>query len=765
MDLHAMSVSPPGAGGASSPAAFPPRSADSNCSSPSMMEGMLGAAPSVVGPPGNASDILAMPCARQGASARSVVATFLCSQCGKTLPISMGFAKGAQMWCFKDNASYNALQVRWTKVAALKQWWKSLSPEQKRAWFNKWQVMSGKRNFDEILYSESQTTGADDMLDVIDRWLPWSAYLREGLMRPGATEMQLQLEFQEAVNNRRHQCKFVLGEWCVPVFAGLERRQRARTSVEATTSRQATGIDDVHRLQQLQASGQQAIERFQSQATDTLTLSAPVSAPTVQARPEDQPVLPSVRNTMFEDISREAGNISRDVATRRAMEAAEALEASGVARAGAGKGSEGKGGGRAAPLGLEKTKLENAVRMTRAKLSEVVKTVSDQADEVIGRVDKLFPADGSGNRDGSVGETVQDVRAAKETALALFNEGGECKRIVDEFAGSAEGVHSVLEIRAVLARAAAVHKAIKTENGVKAFFALVGRTKKWLAVQEREKGRQARAAGEASEVSSEPKAPLTGILENFANMFPDACSNSIYEAKAGVKMASVAVASGKDPHEALRTNAMIKRHIKDCESHMKQTGQKWAAKTMEDTGAPGKRVRKIMKEGWDSMLLTTMVLPQLDWAKKLYAPQTLKYKAGFSNVLSTFNCCSEVSAVLSGRMVVVSMPISGIPGSTLKDKRHLLHMSPFDSLKQVYESTGGCCKVASKDDTLLIPSGHLVLKAALEESVAYSWAVAGDEADHQRVKSALEALMVSYPDMRAPAHGLSQFLEFLSDQA
>jgi hypothetical protein len=90
-------------------------------------------------------------------------ASFKCACCAKALPLGLGLPKGNQMWCLKDNASYNALVARWKIDARLKAWWQRQSPDQRIHWFIRWQNLSGKRRFDDIRYEEV-SEGASEVL-------------------------------------------------------------------------------------------------------------------------------------------------------------------------------------------------------------------------------------------------------------------------------------------------------------------------------------------------------------------------------------------------------------------------------------------------------------------------------------------------------------------------------------------------------------------------------------------------------------------------
>ena len=65
--------------------------------------------------------------------------TFLCPKCKRVQQIEESVNVGSQVWCRKDKASYNQLQIRWQSQRKLKVWWQNLTDDERVSWFVKWQ--------------------------------------------------------------------------------------------------------------------------------------------------------------------------------------------------------------------------------------------------------------------------------------------------------------------------------------------------------------------------------------------------------------------------------------------------------------------------------------------------------------------------------------------------------------------------------------------------------------------------------------------------
>ena len=154
-------------------------------------------------------------------------------------------------------------------------------------------------------FTERSVNSHDLLDDEFGRWIPFVDYYNRNYTKPGNTLATIRRDFEEIVNGQRHNCRFARGQWCVPVFGGLERRNRQRVSNEYDTSRGQSSVSDQNQLQRLRSQADEQLRRsYNSVAPPVSTLSS-FPMPQISARPEDQPALVDPQDGMYENISRE----------------------------------------------------------------------------------------------------------------------------------------------------------------------------------------------------------------------------------------------------------------------------------------------------------------------------------------------------------------------------------------------------------------------------------------------------------------------------
>ena len=240
------------------------------------------------------------------ASGGGIQNTVTCACCKQQLPASVCTPKGSAWWCRKDNAAYGDLAIRWKLHPRLREWWTKLSAESKVAWFIKWQGMDAKNRFDGIEYSEIQTEAAETLDDHIHKWEVWDDFWARVSTQPGMTWALAEQSWQDRIINAGAAAMYNEREkqWCVPRYAGFERRTRARKTFETEQWRTAS-IKDPESLQQRITAGQQLRDRF-LQALPHVPVAPPLHNPEVQARPEDMPPILPAPDTLADAIQREA---------------------------------------------------------------------------------------------------------------------------------------------------------------------------------------------------------------------------------------------------------------------------------------------------------------------------------------------------------------------------------------------------------------------------------------------------------------------------
>ena len=230
---------------------------------------------------------------------------FTCAMCQLQCPLAQGVQKGIALWCDKDNRAYNSLRTRWTTNKKLKQWWTSLTAVQKQGWFRKWQHMDAKRRFELISFVEETVAAQEQVEDEIDKYITYDMWRREELDAGyECTEASLAAKWKEIVESMRFECIFRRGQWLIPHFAGVERRNRKRLTLAQTAAR-AANVSDPEQMLSLWQGGAAALNSFAQSAM--VPKSAPqICGPAIDARPEDMPQPAQPQNVILDAIVREA---------------------------------------------------------------------------------------------------------------------------------------------------------------------------------------------------------------------------------------------------------------------------------------------------------------------------------------------------------------------------------------------------------------------------------------------------------------------------
>jgi hypothetical protein len=230
---------------------------------------------------------------------------FTCAMCQQQCPLSAGIQKGSVLWCDKDNRAYNSLRTRWTTNKKLKQWWNALTPAQKQGWFRKWQHMDAKRRFELISFVEETVAAQEHVEDEIDKYITFDMWRKQELdMGYEVTEGALADKWKGIIESMRFECIYRRGQWLIPQFAGVERRNRKRLTLAQTAARTAN-VSDPEQMLSLWQGGQAALNSF-AQSQQAAKCAPMLVGPTVDARPEDMPQPAQPQNVVLDAIVREA---------------------------------------------------------------------------------------------------------------------------------------------------------------------------------------------------------------------------------------------------------------------------------------------------------------------------------------------------------------------------------------------------------------------------------------------------------------------------
>ena len=269
--------------------------------------------------------------------------------------------------------------------------------------------------------------------------------------------------------------------------------------------------------------------------------------------------------------------------------------------------------------------------------------------------------------------------------------------------------------------------------------------------------KQAATDPAAGPVAAAP--PLWTVLTTVSSHVGDTCTNSVHEAKSAMNAAKTVPVV--DLLSLLRPLQATKRAKKDLTAHLRHSAQG----VVELRDAPTRRkLEKILRKAFDGALFTTLLLPDLPYAEKVYTPSWFGMAAKFLHVGFAPFAVMEAKFVESGTLVVAGLAYEQVPGASLKEKRRHLFMAQYEEVKALLAQGGWVAKVET-NECLVVPSGYLTVTCALEPTLGLRWGVSGDTADCDRVQFALTQLLNSFPEMRNASLGHQPFLDFLSSDS
>ena len=228
----------------------------------------------------------------------------MCTQCKLQKPVTDTNTKGSQVWCLADINSYASMLYRQKTNPKLKAWWKGMSPEQRVAWYRTWQKLSAAQRSSIIQFVERGIEAWEQLDDKVYKWLPFEDWADLPSNRSLSLHEQT-VKFQTVVDSCKSECKFVNNQWCIPRFAGLERRERHRQSLEIETFR-GVDIKSAEQAQQVWLQMQKGLKVFKDGMVPTTTGEA-ANDPMVMARPEDQPCAAALPHSAYASVEREVG--------------------------------------------------------------------------------------------------------------------------------------------------------------------------------------------------------------------------------------------------------------------------------------------------------------------------------------------------------------------------------------------------------------------------------------------------------------------------
>ena len=241
---------------------------------------------------------------------------------------------------------------------------------------------------------------------------------------------------------------------------------------------------------------------------------------------------------------------------------------------------------------------------------------------------------------------------------------------------------------------------------------------------------------------------------------------SIYEAKAGIRAASLRFQPGEeDIVDKLNGNAYVKKLTKDLLKHVQSTGAFSAVIHFKDA-AKYKRVDKLLRKALECHARTVTMLLQQPWATKIFAPEIFHTSNRDVNVFTTNNGMFEGRIYVEGSEDIVAIHYDDLPGDTFRQKRHSVTALTIDQLGVVVrEKKGFAMRCSAEANRLvIIPSGRIVVNASSGATYCFRWGIYCDDSDLARVHMMLHKTLESFPEYRNASFPALPFLEFLESR-
>jgi hypothetical protein len=252
------------------------------------------------------------------------------------------------------------------------------------------------------------------------------------------------------------------------------------------------------------------------------------------------------------------------------------------------------------------------------------------------------------------------------------------------------------------------------------------------------------------------------VLISIGKNEPVNVTASIFEAKAGIRLAKIPPVDAMDPVGDLSKNAYIKSLRKQLRAHMDSTGSAHSSNQLRDV-AKTKKISQIIKKVFPKEVSTALLLPDEDWAKRIYTPEIFASTAGHLNVLTTHNCTIEARLYLEGAENLFGIPFEKAPGACFKEKRTRLFNMTIDDITTLVKETGGfSLRLGGGCSSLyLIPSGFVTAWAS-EGAHTIRWGVSSDDQDTARVALMLNHVMQAFPELNVATQPMHNLLQFVS---
>lgn len=404
-------------------------------------------------------------------------------------------------------------------------------------------------------------------------------------------------------------------------------------------------------------------------------------------------------------------------------------------------------------LSLEITRLKGHIDCAISKVDAFAQEQNDQFTRLTAKKQTLFPdEDVQIILPAEIVDLMNHVGAGKATAAGHY---AVLKQQLDTLKGEAQKATNSEQIKICRTTLAGLSKLVNSGEG-KAFGGMLKFFSKHLDEFDKQKDRD--STPRVGHVLA-PLHTIVGAMD--MSKFATSVGTSIFEAKAGIKPAVCAVNVGQDVVGPLFANQLAKKAFRELEVFLKGATD-WGVWPIRQPPQL-KKVQNHLKKCIDNALLTKIVLPDAAWAKDIFQPQFIGYKAPSLHVgWAPFGLMEAITCFRGGGRLL-GITTTKIPGTTYQDKRRFLFASTVDTLTEIASEAGFLMEVV-EGKTYVVPSGFARVFVSTGGMMGLRWSIASDEADMGRVKQTVREMLSAFVELKQPSTSYVQFLDFIESE-
>ena len=406
--------------------------------------------------------------------------------------------------------------------------------------------------------------------------------------------------------------------------------------------------------------------------------------------------------------------------------------------------------------------MEAKLKAAHERLSERQNQLSKTKTSCENRCDKA--TQGNGECADAAAALKQSMEATHALAVTYLNS--TYKSGIENISTELKAATTVTKVDSLVTELTE-HCKTQNKNAVedftKAARSLMQASQNWgrktgASAQEK-RTRAARSAAESS------KPPLWTYLMDERDDETINCTNSIYEAKAGVRAALMNVMDMVQYNQLAKQPVVIKA-TKAAVAALKAGGQAYSQDIKGGKQVIQKLDRALVATvGPDAR--TRLVTPAgAHWAQKVWASEIIATNDNYTQAnWAPFGLMSGY-LMLTGACTIAGIKTERIPGNTFEEKRSSVLRMEKDELFQKIRDGGWMAKFDSAitsdgHTTLIAPTGFFILIAA-NKCLMLRWSMSSDATDTARAKYTLKGMMDSFMELHDESSGYSGLATFLN---